>query len=161
VKIARFEGELKFQFLFFSGKPKNVYDSDNENSEITKKSTMNWWRKSILFLISLPVRKYPYLHKIDNLCIDFKRKTVKYEQDQKRCNILTTKSGKSEKYLIDEETVEKFCEIIAKRHSREENVKQKVESLQSEVKKLKISLKNQHEEMKKLIQELISARKTE
>jgi hypothetical protein len=145
----------------FSGKPKTGVNFEEENGKMTKKFSLSWWRRSILFLISLLVRKYPFLHKIDNLCIDFKRKTVKHEQDQKRCFILTTKSGKSEKYLIDEETVEKFCEIIAKRHSREENVKQKVESLQSEVKKLKINLKNQHEEIKKLIQELINARKTD
>lgn len=107
-----------------------------------------------MFIMTLLIQKYPYLHKMDNLCIDFKRKTVKYEWDQKQTHILRTINGDTGRYTLDEETVKKLREIVENRHSTEEGVNEKVENLQDEVKKLKSSLKNQHEEMKKLIEEL-------
>lgn len=96
---------------------------------------------------------------MDNLCIDFKQKTVKYEQDQKRFNILRTRSGSPGKYILEEETLKKFSEIIAKQHSQEKSVNEKVESLQSEMKLLKVSIRNQHEELKKLLQECLTHNK--
>ncbi|XP_070504577.1 uncharacterized protein [Chironomus tepperi] len=115
----------------------------------------SWWRKCVMFIMTLLIRKYPYLHKMDNLCIDFKRKTVKYEWDHKQTHILRTFNGGMKRYTLDEETINEFREIIEKRHSTDEGVNEKVENLQNEVKKLKLSLKCQHEEMKKLIEELL------
>lgn len=97
---------------------------------------------------------------MDNLCIDFKRKTVKYEQDQKRFNILRTRSGKIGKYSLDEETLKKLAEIIVKKQSQEESVSEQIESLQGQVKKLKLSLRTQHEELKKLIQECLTEKRS-
>lgn len=111
-------------------------------------------------MMSLLVREYPYLHKMDNLCIDFKRKTVKYEQDQKRFNILRSRSGKVGKYILEEETLKKLSDIIAKKQLQEESVNEKVESLQTEMKKLKMSIRVQHEELKKLIQECLTPKKS-
>lgn len=108
----------------------------------------------------MAVRKYPYLHKMDNLCIDFKRKTVKYEQDQKRFNILRTRSGNTGKYVLEEETLKKLADIVAKKQLQEESVNEKVESLQTEMKKLKINIRNQHEELKKLIQECLTQKQS-
>lgn len=109
-----------------------------------------------MYSLSLLVRQYPYLHKLDNLCIDFKQKTVKYELDQKRMNILRTRSGHVGKYILDEETLKKLSDIIAKKQLQEESVNEKVESLQVEMKKLKSTIRNQHEELKKLIQECVN-----
>lgn len=108
-----------------------------------------------MFIMTLLIRKYPYLHKMDNLCIDFKRKTVKYEWDQKRTHILRTFNGYTRRYTLTEETIKKLREIVEIRHSTEEGVNEKVENLQDEVKTLKMSLKSQHEEMKKFIEELL------
>lgn len=104
-------------------------------------------------IMTLLIRKYPYLHKMDNLCIDFKRKTVKYEWNYKQTYILRTFNGDTERYSLDGETIKELREIIDKRHNTEEGVNEKVENLQDEVKKLKLSLRNQHEEMKKLMEE--------
>lgn len=98
---------------------------------------------------------------MDNLCIDFKRKTVKYEQDHKRFHILRTISGELGKYTLDEETLKKLGEIIAKKQLKEESVNEKVETLQSEVRKLKFSIRTQHEELKKLIQECLEQTKSQ
>lgn len=109
-----------------------------------------------MYFMSLLVRKYPYLHKLDNLCVDFKKKIVKYEWDQRRTHILRTRGGDAGKYSIDEETVQKLRGIIEQRHNKEEGTNEKVEHLQDEMKKLKLSIRNQHEEVKKLIEEFLA-----
>ena len=120
-----------------------------------KEQVLQWWRQIANYMVSLLVREYPYLHKMDNLCVDFKRKTVKYEQDQKRFNILRTRSGKVGQYILEEETLKKLSEIVAKQQLNEESVNEKVDSLQNEMKQLKISIMNQHEELKKMLEECL------
>lgn len=94
---------------------------------------------------------------MDNLCVDLKRKNVKYEQFQKRFNVLRTRSGKGGLYILEEDTLKKFNEIIAKRQNQEKSVNEKVEALQSEVEKLEQSIRTNHEEIKKMIQEFMTA----
>jgi replicative superfamily II helicase len=111
-------------------------------------------------MMSLLVREYPYLHKMDNLCVDFKKKTVKYEQDQKRFHVLRSRSGVVRKYFLDDETLKRLSDILTKRHRHNESVKEKVESLQLEMKKLKTTMNAQHEELKRLIRESLAQRKS-
>lgn len=105
--------------------------------------------------MSFLVWDYPYLHKIDNLCVDFKKKTVKYEIDQKRVHVMRTRSGSNKKFILSEENSKKLSAIIERRLSQEEGVNEKVEHLQAEMKSLKQSIRIQHEEIKKLIQECL------
>lgn len=127
----------------------------NEKVLKAKLDNLNWWHRLIIYMISLLVREFPYLHKMDNLCVDFKRKTVKYEIDQKRFHILRTRSGKAGHYTLEEETLKKLSDIVAKKQLLEESVNEKVDSLQAEVESLKTSIKVQHEELKALIQECL------
>ncbi|CRK97404.1 CLUMA_CG010794, isoform A [Clunio marinus] len=152
---AESEGVVSDIYWKASGKLKNNKDDDFE-AKNNQKQNLRGWRRLTTYLISLLVRKYPYLHKMDNLCIDFKQKTVKYEQDQKRFHILRTRSGVAGSYILDEETLKKLSEIVAKRHLQEQSVNEKVESLETEVKKLKLSIRSQHEELKMMIQGIIS-----
>lgn len=134
---------------------RNFDDDDDSDDPKTAILKLNWWRNFIMFVMSTLVRKYPYLHKMDNLCVDFKQKTVKYEQDQKRFNILRTRSGEVGKYILDEEALKKLSEIIARKQQQEEGVNEKVASLETQVKKLKLTIRSQHEELKQLIQECL------
>lgn len=125
---------------------------DNEDSEDTEDSPpkviqLNWWQSCITFMMSLLIMEYPYLHKMDNLCIDFKRKTIKYEQDHKRFDILQKSSGKIDEYILNEDTLKKLADIVAKKERQDESVKEKVDSLHSEMRKMKLSI----EELKALI----------
>lgn len=138
---------------------KSLEDYDNKSIQSNFKTfESNWWRRFITYIVSMLVRKYPYLHKMDNLCIDFKQKTVKYEQDQKRFNILRSRSGIGGLYNLEEETLKKLNDIVAKKQLQEESVNDKIESLQAEVKKLKSSMRSQHEDLKKFIQDCLSQR---
>lgn len=113
-----------------------------------------------MFFMSFLVWSYPYLHKTDNLCIDFKKKTVKYEIDQKRVHVLRTRNGSDKKFILSDENLKKLNAIIERRQSQEESVNEKVEHLQAEMKSLKQSIKIQHEEIKKLIQECLKNKET-
>lgn len=130
-------------------------ESNNANDEIQQ----SFWKRFILYLMSLLVRKYPYLHKIDNLCIDFKRKTVKYEIDQRRIHVLKTRSGDVGQYKLNKKPLKKLHGIVEKQHSQELSVNEQVETLHAEVKNMKITLRTQHDEMKKIIQEILVERK--
>ena len=110
--------------------------------------------------MSFLVWSYPYLHKADNLCIDFKKKTVKYEIDQKRVHVLRTRNGNDKKFILSDENLNKLSAIIEKRQSQEKSVNEKVEHLQAEMKSLKQSIRIQHEEIKKLIQECLKNKET-
>ena len=123
-----------------------------------KSSNLSWWRNFLLFSISLLICKFPYLHKIDNVCINFKKKTIKTEHDRKRLYILKTRSGTVDQLFLDQKNLKKFGDIIAKKHSKEENLNEKVKSLQVELKKLKLSLKIQHEELKSLITKVLDSK---
>lgn len=83
--------------------------------------------------MSFPIRKFPYLHKIDNLLIDFKKKTIYYEQDQRKFNVLQTRAGKVKRYVLDDETLKKFNEIMDKNQSQAEDVNEKLEYLQAQM----------------------------
>lgn len=99
--------------------------------------------------MSLLVSEYPYLHKMDNLCIDFKRKTVKYEEDHKRFDILQKSSGKIDRYFLKSDTLKKLADILAKKQRQEKSVNEKFQSLQREMKQMKLGI----EQLKSLIQE--------
>lgn len=125
-----------------------------------------WWRRSVIYLIALAVRKYPYLHKMDNLLIDFKKKTVQYEQDQKNFHILQTRSGSAQKYILDDDNLKRFSEIVATQQSHEESVDEKIESLQAQMNEFKMSIDEKLEafqtsvdEIKTLLLQLLSARR--
>lgn len=126
-----------------------------EKQDQAKDQMLQWWRRLATYMVSLLLREYPYLHKMDNLCIDFKKKTVKYEQDQKRFNILRSRAGKNGEYTLDEESLKKLSEIIAKHQLKEESISEKVESLQTEIKNLESSFRSQHEELKRMLEECL------
>lgn len=85
---------------------------------------------------------------MDNLSIDFKKKTVQYEQAQKKFHILQKRSGQVVKYALDGETLKKFNEILAKKQSHDFGVHRKFETLQVQMKTFNKSLakKQSHEE---------------
>jgi hypothetical protein len=132
-------------------KPK-LGDCDDEK-EIEDVIKTSWYQKFACYFVSLLVRQYPYLHKMDNLCIDFKMKKVMYEQDDRRFHILQKRcESVVELYRPKHVMIKALEEIIIKNQLNESNLNEKVEVLQQEIKLLKTKMKHQHEELKKLLQ---------
>lgn len=70
--------------------------------------------------ISLFAQDGQFMHRLQ-------KEDVKYEQDQKRFNILWNRSGKVGRYILEEESLKKLSEIIAKQQLQEESVNEKVD----------------------------------
>lgn len=77
---------------------------------------------------------------MDNLCIDLKSKKVKYEINQKQEPILMFCSGKSSTYKLNDETLDKFYNIISNRSDDETDVGLSIQNLIE----TKIDLLNNH-----------------
>ena len=86
---------------------------------------------------------------MDNLCIDLKHKTVEYEINEKQEPILKFYSGKSTAYIMHDETLEKFNNIISKRSDEETDVTQFIQTIiESQSKQMKSKMSETQIEMK-------------
>lgn len=117
------------------------------------------FRKLVMFIMTLLVQRYPYIHKMDNLIVNFKNKKVKYELNQKRIHILRTHGGSNQNFILDERTYKNLSSIVERRHTHEKTFNEKIEHLEAEVRQLKACIRNQHEEMKNYIQQIFQGRR--
>lgn len=132
-------------------------DSEDKVQEITMtKKPRKWYRRLGCFMISLLVRKYPFVQKMDNLCVDFEFKRIKYEQDDRRFYVLQHNSGSIQNYRPNQETLKAFSDIVVSNQSQEKNLNEEIETLQKEVKIVKLRMASQHEEIKRLLQNFIN-----
>ena len=77
---------------------------------------------------------------MDNLCINLKDKTVKYEINELQEPILMFYSGKSTTYVLNVETLDKFHDIISNRINEETDVAKSIQTLLTESKHTKTEL---------------------
>ena len=107
----------------------------------------NCWKRLLMrFAISI-VKRFPYLHKMENLVIDYKFHNVAYCSYTKEMHpILTATNGKLRKFVILNEDFEKLNEIIKNREARndaideEELVKLRTDRNQQEIINLNVKL---------------------
>lgn len=76
----------------------------------------------------------------------------------KHVHITTRFSGRFTPYTLHDETLQKLNAIVNKRYNQEVSVSEKMEAMKVEMKKMKVTMKVQHDELKQLIQELILRR---
>ena len=127
----------------------------------------NCWKRLLMrFPLSI-VKKFPYLHKLDNLVIDYKARNVQYcTQDQNLLPILSIRQGGSLNHSIINEEFEKFNEIIKKRELRnsaradDDLLKLNTEKNQREIQKLKDTVENGYNEMNSNILKIIEQMKS-
>ena len=77
---------------------------------------------------------------MDNLCINLKDKTVKYEINEQQEPILMFYSGKSTTYVLNVETLDKFNDIISNRSNEATDVTRSIQTLLTESKHTKTEL---------------------
>lgn len=78
------------------------------------------------------IKRFPFLHKMNNLCIDLKHKTVEYEINEKQEPILKFYSGKSTEYKLQDETLDNFNDIISNKSNGEIDVTQTIQTMITE-----------------------------
>lgn len=87
------------------------------------------WSRFVKYLLTFMIRKYPYLHKMDNVCIDLKQKQIQYVNNQKFVPILTTHTGKFSVYMLNDETMEHFKTIIKNKCNEKANTSKCMKSM--------------------------------
>ncbi|CAO1413317.1 unnamed protein product [Diamesa tonsa] len=141
-----------------------MYNNLRGSNDKIDHQKLGCWGRFVMFMLTYMIKRYPYLHKMDNLCIDLKDKIIECEINEKQEPILKFYSGKSIKYVINDETLDKFNDIIMNRCNEEVDVTQciqfmiEVESKQmkSELFELNSKLDKQNEELKEMFQKLIN-----
>ncbi|CAO1407474.1 unnamed protein product [Diamesa serratosioi] len=117
-----------------------MYNNIRGNKDRLEPEKLGCWGRFIKCLLTFMIKRYPFLHKMDNLCIDLKHKTVEYEINDKQVPILKFHSGKSTAYILQDETLDKFNDIICNRNNEVTDVTQTIETLIAESKQMKINI---------------------
>lgn len=123
----------------------------------------NCWKRLLMRFATTIIRRFPYLHKMDNLMIDHKLGNVKYyTHNQDLVPILSIRDGKFQNISIPIEDLEKFNEIIKNRETRnaavveEELLKIRAEKSEQEIINLKEKLDLVQENMQKNTEMLLN-----
>lgn len=105
--------------------------------------------KQILIFMA---NRYVFLHKMDNLFIDLKHKSIFYKINQRREPILRMGNGTVKNYSLEDETYERLVAILKRRDKTDDDVGSKIVVIESDVK----ALAQQMNLIKKMLEEITS-----
>lgn len=88
------------------------------------------------------VSRYPYLHKMDNLFIDLKQKSIFYKLKQRREPILRMNDGTVKSYSLEDESYERLVAILKRKDNHKEDLGEKVTAVENEMKTLVEQMEN-------------------
>lgn len=120
----------------------------------SKTGERGWRRKAKNILIYI-VQRFPYLHKIDNLNVDYKLRTVDYGMNQDLVPVLTEINGDILSYKFGNEDFEKLYAIIKDRNSKANEPDDPMVIMQSEIAQLRESMQNEIKDLNENISQLI------
>ena len=125
----------KLKFSLFSGSKKNekscVRDAEKN---ITSDKGLNFIERTTRHILTFMVNRYVFLHKMDNLFIDIKHKSIFYKINQRRERILQTMSGTVKSYSLDDENYERLVAILKRKDVSGDDLGEKVAGIESDVK---------------------------
>lgn len=131
--------------MFFSGssskKHEKLHFKDVEKN-LAAEEELNCIERLAKKLLTLMVNRFQYLHKMDNLFVDVKRKSVFYKTDQKREPILKKKNGTVKNYSLNDESYESLVAILKKQEENGEDFAEKVDTIEKEMKNLVKKMEN-------------------
>jgi hypothetical protein len=104
------------------------------------------------------VNRYIYLHKMDNLFIDVKKKSIFYKTTQKREPILRKNNGTVKSYSLDVESYERLVAILKKKEDNEEDFGQKVDTIEGDVKDLVRKMESMEKKLEEIAEKLNSSK---
>lgn len=92
-----------------------MYDIDGKNN--------NCWNRLLMWFSKCIIERFPYLHKMDNLKIDYKLRNVEYfTHNQELVPILSTIKGSPQNFYILNEDFEEMNEIIKDREANNDQI---------------------------------------
>ncbi|CAO1399903.1 unnamed protein product [Diamesa hyperborea] len=124
---------------------------DVEKDQDSKDDSQNCLNRTIKKILTFMVNRYPYLHKMDNLWIDLKHKTVLYKVNQRQVPVLKAINGKGHSYSLDDESYERLITIIKQKDINDGDLNDKVCAMHKNI----MQLIAQQENLQKLIGEVL------
>lgn len=85
-------------------------------------------------ILTFMVNQYVFLHKMDNLFIDWKHKSIFYKINQHREPILRKMNGTVKKYSLDDECYERLVAILKRKEKCGDDLSEKVVAMENDVK---------------------------
>lgn len=113
---------------------------------------MNCFKRTAKQILTFMVNRYVFLHKMDNLFIDLKHKSIFYKMNQRREPILRMMNGAVKSYSLEDESYERLIAILKKKDKSGDDVGEKVVAIENDVK----TLVEQMESVKKMLEVMTS-----
>lgn len=136
--LKNFSGAKKTDKTNFRDVEKNLSTDDH----------LNCIEKTTKKILTFMVNRYVFLHKMDNLFIDLKHKSIFYKINQRREPILRKMNGTVKRYSLDDECYERLVAILKRKDkTNEDSGENAIAAIESDVK----GLVQQMEEMRKIL----------
>lgn len=132
VKPSLFSGVKKTEKLGVKDVEKNLPIGEN----------LNCFKRTAKEILTFMVNRYVFLHKMDNLFIDLKQKSIFYKINQRREPILRMMNGTVKSYSLDDESYERLVAILKKKDKSGDDVGEKVITIENDVKTLVRQMEN-------------------
>lgn len=111
---------------------------------------LNCIEKATKQILIFMANRYIFLHKMDNLFISLKHKSIYYKTNQRREPILRMRDGTVRDYSLEDETYERLVAILKRKEKTDDDVGAKVSNIEGDVK----ALIEQMEGIKKMLEEV-------
>lgn len=145
------------QFLSGSKKAEKLHFKDVEKN-ITAEINLNCVERTTKQILTFMVNRYVFLHKMDNLFIDVKRKSIFYKINQRREPILRNMNGTVKNYSLNDESYERLVAILKKQEDKGgDEFGGKISSIESEVKNLGLKMEILQEMLEKMNEKISSS----
>lgn len=148
---------LRFERLFDLKTSSGAKKSDKPGFKDIEKNlsideNMNCFKRTAKQILTFMVNRYVFLHKMDNLFIDLKHKSIFYKMNQRREPILRMMNGAVKSYSLEDESYERLIAILKKKDKSGDDVGEKLVAIENDVK----TLVEQMESVKKMLEVMTS-----
>ena len=115
--------------------------SQDVEKNFSTEQNLNFLKRFMKRVLTFMVNRYIFLHKMDNLFIDLKLKSIYYKMNQRREPILRMMNGNVKNYSLDNENYERLVAILKEKDKSSDNVSEKLSVMENDIRGMKKQLK--------------------
>ena len=125
--------------------------SQDVEKNFSSEQNLNFLKRFFKRALTFMVNRYVFLHKMDNLFIDLKSKSIYYKMNQRREPILRMMNGNVKNYSLDNESYERLVAILKEKDKSSDNISEKMSVMENDVRGIKQQLKG----MKEMLHDIV------
>ena len=119
--------------------------SQDVEKNFSTEQDLNFLKRFMKRVLTFMVNRYIFLHKMDNLFIDLKLKSIYYKMNQRHEPILRMMNGNVKNYSLDNESYERLVAILKEKDKSSDNISEKMSVIENDVRGMKQQLKGMKE----------------